>query len=97
MNTRILQCLDLCEASGLFCAGDIDANRQAIAHGLFLRPLPVKPSHPPVQLALHRDGTLIEVAGSRTVLSSEALAFAATLSRVATLARECDRVMGGGE
>lgn len=68
MTDRILKCLDLCEASNLFDAGDVDANRQAIAHGLLLRPLPVKPSHPTVRLAFHRDGTLIEVAGSRVPL-----------------------------
>jgi len=98
MTTRILKCLDLCEASGLFDPARVDLARDAVRVGLSAGKLPVRDFPDLISLSIRERAKDAMVEVDRWAMwSYEAITFAATLTRVAALARECDRVLGGGE
>ena len=98
MTARILKCLDLCEASGLFDPARMDAARNAVRAGLLVGTLRVRGVPDGIGFSFFAHGPVVVVEVPRMAMwSADAVAFADTLTRVATLARECDRVIRGGE
>ena len=95
---KILKCLDLCEESGLFYVESIRQLRQGVALGLRMSPLRIIEHDSLIWLSFSGGKSChVHVDRIQGIRSDEGLAFAATLTRVAALARECDAVLGGGE
>lgn len=97
MSARILRCLDLCEASGLFHLEAIERGRCSAGVLLSPGPLHVAGCKPSVSMYFNEDGVTFSLGGTMPIDADGIAKYAATLTRVAALARECDRVMGGGE
>ena len=96
MSARILRCLDLCEASGLFTPRCLELARASVSVGMTVGYMPVMAGVAGVGMYLSERRRWVRIDGGNYDLV-EVDTIADTLTRVATLARECDRVMGGGE
>ena len=96
MTDRILKCLDLCEASGLFTPRCLELARASVSVGMSVGYMPVIAGVAGVGMYLTEVQRWVRIDGGNYDLA-EVGTIADHVARVATLARECDRVMGGGE
>lgn len=97
MTARILKCLDLCEASGLFYLEAIERARCSADVLLSPGSLHVVGCAPSVSMYFDKDRVTFSLGGTMPIDADGIAKYAATLTRVAALARECDRVLGGGK
>ena len=90
---RLLACLDVCEASGLFDPVFVERARACVRVGLAVESLRVVGSVPALRLTVYVTGCLASVEGRYNIDLAELAAFAATLARVAEVAAKCDAIL----
>ena len=91
---RLLACLDVCEASGLFSMTRIDTAHNALRLGMLVGTLRVHGSFPAIDIGF-RSGTGCGATVQRIESADVAqlATFAATLARVAEVAAKCDALL----
>lgn len=90
---RLLACLDVCEASGLFDPVFVERARACVRVGLAVEGLAVVACIPPIKLLIYARSFHARIDGAYNLDLSELAAYSGHLSRVAEVAAKCDAIL----